>query len=1156
MLIMGSPVVKWGEQVVHIQRKVPRALLYYLAGHPQAISRMDLCLLFWPDASAEVGRRRLREILSKLRADLPDPDVVIVSNDQISLDPNRVMVDLLEFRKLIYENRKIASLVARNEPLPFSVYQALSKAVLLWRGPRLLSGFDWPDSVDFDQWVDETNQMMDFSRQFVLIRLADHAVATSDLQDALHWLRLAAENDEHNSDLHYRILNTLAGLGLKNEITSYCNYLRQLYEDEGSMPAMIAQMCTKLQSQGVQHNYPLPAPLHPMFGRTKQIKQLRQAYQRGGVAALLGEAGAGKTRLSYEFFRSLEPAPRLFVLSCQENYRSLPFHPITSGLRQQIKVEEWQLLNSTWRANLSILLPELQTSLSEPSLSHKYGLDETRTQIFETLYQFASLMQKDERLLVVLDDAQWADSATIAALAYLAGRGLFSHPNFLIINSRLEDSNPELDAVLSNQIKSTTIELIRLPLLERVHILEFSQSVLGETLNEEQLNRLVLDTGGNPLYVLEWLRNWSYHRTQFPESTGANSPLSGSLLSLMRDRLNILNSADRQVVSVAAILGSPFRPDEVETVAELSTGVVTVALENLERAQLIHPLPDGTAYSFIHDKIREVLLMDLTVARRRMYHLRVASVLQQNSPSLDNPNAARIANHFEAGGEPARAIYAWVEAAIHAWHLFSKPEAEAAFQRAERIVKTYEHTLSDEAIYHLYYVWGNGMIESNNIEGMLSVFSPLFRYGEQRRNRLMMGVAQRGLANHYLNIGRLDSAREAANRSVLLLDTLPNIQERVDALYGRASISITLADFPSARQDLEAAIEISAHATDRQTIRSRSLNEMVLATLYTLTGYPAKGEKMGLQARQDAQRINSLYAESSALAALTTATYYQGKFSECNRFIDEGLHLSEPLHYWRNIGYLHIIKSFLFMTTGDLDTAWMETQLIQKIADEYGVMDLLAAVWLIRGNLQRYPGNLLPAIECYQQGQAAAIDFHMALENQAQLARALVELGRLEEGRNHYEQVLSTTRKIGLGLVHYRAACNWLVSRSSFQPTELTLLEADQLEKEVQNLEIAPLSILLNLSRAKAFLKAGDLERGLSYANLFNQEASRSDIAWLDFNNLDLQQQIATLTRQPFDPEICSRLRERLQHLNSHAQQPELRPLIEQFQAKVLEKLA
>ena len=528
VLLMGTPVVKWGDQDIHIQRKLPRALLYYLAGHNQPINRDALSLLLWPDDAPSDGRRHLRENLSKLRAELPEPDVVVVDRDLISLDAGLVSVDLLEFQSILNENRRAAGLVPHNEPLPVPIFQSLRRAVELWRGPHLLAGFDWPESETYDQWVNENNRLVDVSYQFCVLRLADHASASGDLEGASHWLQKAANQDPYNSDLHYRILTTMLEIGRQSEIASYCNYLKELYADEGGLPASITQLCRKLQSpvkSPIQTRIQWPPVVTlrvPMVGRGDEMHRLRKASVRGGSAVIFGEAGAGKTRLAYEFYRQEDPLPRLMLLDCQENERSLPFQTLISSLRQCVQPDEWQFLATPWRVQMANLLPELLVLFPELHHYHSPQVEDTRPQIFEAYFQLMTLLAKNQRIIFILEDAQWCDGSTLSAVEYLLGRGFFHSPNFLIVNSRLEILNPDLVEFLDQPRRGVPNEKINLPLLEPEEILEISRSILGESLPDGILQRLKQDTGGNPLYVIEWLKS-RLLAAHHPTYTGSKS---------------------------------------------------------------------------------------------------------------------------------------------------------------------------------------------------------------------------------------------------------------------------------------------------------------------------------------------------------------------------------------------------------------------------------------------------------------------------------------------------------------------------------------------------------------------------------------------------------------------------------------------------------
>ena len=75
--LLGFPEIEWDHQPVTVPRKTLRAMLFYLACQKEMVGRADLILLFWPDEAEEDARRHLRETLSKLRAQLPDPSRIV-----------------------------------------------------------------------------------------------------------------------------------------------------------------------------------------------------------------------------------------------------------------------------------------------------------------------------------------------------------------------------------------------------------------------------------------------------------------------------------------------------------------------------------------------------------------------------------------------------------------------------------------------------------------------------------------------------------------------------------------------------------------------------------------------------------------------------------------------------------------------------------------------------------------------------------------------------------------------------------------------------------------------------------------------------------------------------------------------------------------------
>lgn len=1159
VLILGAPSVRWQGQEIHIQRKIPRALLYYLAGHPQPIQRLDLCLMFWPDADESESRRRLREILSKLRADLPDPEVLDASRDAVSLDASRVFVDLLEFQNLLNESRRTASLVPRNEPLPIHIQQKLARAADLWRGPNLLAGFDWPASDTYDQWVMETSRVMEHSFQFCLLRLADSASASGDLEQTFHWLQKAANIDPYNSDLHYRTLTTLMEIGRQAEISNYCNYIRELYKD-GEIPAVLTQLCHKINSftnLQVQPRIDWPPAVSlrvPMVNRVEELQRLRQAANRGGSAVILGEPGSGKTRLAYEFYRQQDPASRLVLLDCQENERSLPFQALISSLRKSIHPDEWQFLGAPYRTQIAALLPELLMLFKDQPAFQGFNASETSLQIFEAFFQVMALLAKKQRITFILENAQWCDDSSLSAVEYLLGQGFFSPPNFLVITSRSEVLDVDLIKFLDHPRRGVPNQRVSLPLLGLEGIRELGQFILADDLSETLLERIQLDTGGNPLYVIEWLKSSLLQRSLDPGGR-IEEPPKGGLTSLMRDRLKILDPISRQVLAAAAILGNQFSISQVEQVANLPAEQITSGLERLEGLNLIRPSGDTSDYSFIHDQIREVLLSDLSLARKRMLHIRAARILEEEFTSDENPNAARIAAHYEAGSEPNAAIQAWIKAASYSLRLFSLKEMERCFQRAEKLVHDFGRNLPDETIYQLYSTWGFLANQATNLKEAERIFSILLTIGEQRRNRKIMGTAQTGLAQYHHQVGEMEQALAAANRAVLLLENLPDLLEKANALFTRGSILIILSQFDRSHHDLKTVISITAEAQDPLILQIRALSEALLGIILNLQGQPIQAETISRQALQSSRECQAPFAESNALVSLTMAAFYQFKYAECLRLAEEGIQFSQPYQFWHNLGYFHIWQAFVFLTKGLLDQCWSSLQTLHMIAVNHRCEDLLASEWLIRGQMNRFLWNFPAALECFQQGGAISYNSHDRLELLAQQAIVLGMTGEYEESIKVFETVLVQAKASEVGLVYYPALTSRLGALALALPPGQLLEDAEIALKEIQACEIADIQEFINYGLAVAQLRAGNLEAALSTADRFSRYAQNADTPWLKIIDFTLQLIFASATGQPISGMAQQNIQATLDYLDAHTRHPDLRPDFESLRERLLSQI-
>lgn len=649
--LLGPPAIYLDETPIQIQRRAHRALLYYLAEKGRLVSRAELLTLFWPEENEPDGRQRLREALSKLRAALPDRRLLIAHQDLIGLDTKRVSIDVQEFRRRVEKVSSTLYTLPASVPLPEAIYQEILTALKLWRNPNFMAGANLPGSHALDDWLIYTSQSLEITRLRLIERLADHATAQGNSEATLEWLHLAVEYDLLNDALHHRILSLLISLGRRSEALSYLNRLKDLYKRENgsSVPADLQALVPRLAledesaasdlaSGGGTDGWTADNRLRvPLVGQDGVLNEIKLAYRRGGLAIVWGEAGSGKTRLVQELQHHLEPAPRLLVASARSLESNLPYQPLIDSLRHGISPEDWRALPLVWARNLSTLLPELLIIRPEIQAIPVLSAQQARGLIFESIHQLFRLISARQPLLCFLDNAQWVDEASIAALSYLVERAFFQSKGLLVIAARLEEHNPYLTALVDS-LSPPPVQ-IRLKTLSLDEVSALSSTIFGHALPGTFIQQLFEETGGNPLFLLETLRSL-LNLSSAPETIGPETalPLAASIHGLVHLRLRQVSQPARQTLLAAAVVGDEFDPAILEKAGQVSPEGTVEALEELEALHFIQPVESGRAlYRFTNNKIREILLLELSPARKRLLNLRIGQALEAQVRGINSP---------------------------------------------------------------------------------------------------------------------------------------------------------------------------------------------------------------------------------------------------------------------------------------------------------------------------------------------------------------------------------------------------------------------------------------------------------------------------------------------------------------------------------------
>ncbi|MCY1055517.1 ATP-binding protein [Nannocystis sp. SCPEA4] len=401
----------------------------------------------------------------------------------------------------------------------------------------------------------------------------------------------------------------------------------------------------------------------PLVGREPELRRLEEAHARareglGGGVLVTGEAGSGKSRLVAAFAAArAETGVPVLEVRCQREARPL------AGLRAAVD------------PHLRRLRPD------GPGLAGGDGGE----LVTATVDALALIAEANPGALLWVDDAERIDEATLSALRLLVGR-VAELPLLLLAVGRFERWAGELD-------RDGACEFLALEALSEPAVARLMAAQLGQRRVDDDLVRLVATrSGGLPLGVIEYVRAmldggvlrpyWDVWQVEIGGLASLHLP--GDVQQLLLDRVARLSERTRDALRAAAVLGPDVEPSLLARVLARDPVGVGHALAEAAEARLLERRAGG-GFSFVHNRVREVLLSGLDAAGLASYHQRVAEAL--DGVDVDGDGLHRLAHHYLAGdhSRPGRAIEVCLRAGRLAQAESADEDAYRYFVRAEEL---------------------------------------------------------------------------------------------------------------------------------------------------------------------------------------------------------------------------------------------------------------------------------------------------------------------------------------------------------------------------------------------------------------------------------------------------------------------------------------
>jgi DNA-binding SARP family transcriptional activator len=469
------------------------------------------------------------------------------------------------------------------------------------------------------------------------IAAAEEAIALAPLREAAHRCLMAAHvvagNRAEALRGYQRLRRLLAEeLGVDPDAATEAAYLDLL----GAPPAGRGRAAD---------------PGLPFVGRDEELDEAHGHWARacgagGGLLLVSGDEGVGKSRTVRELARRVTGEGGLVLFGACEPDAHLPYQPfaeIVDALVARLAPGDWPPLSLRSRSALAALVPSVGRDGA--------GLGEAdRPFLHDAVGRLLARAAQDQPLLVVVEDAHWADEECVALLRAVLRRARPVRLLVVVVARRGRGADHPLDGSLRALERDGAGARLALAGLGVAACAELVRRVRPDTPRPTlEARRLHAATGGNPALLGDLLRG------DGPRSAA----LPPELVRRVTARLAALTAEGRALVEAAAVCGDGFDPAVAASAAE----VAPEALEAAVAAGVVaEPAADGEpGHRFAHAVVREAVYDGLPGPRLRRLHARVADALEARAPG----EVVALAHHRCAAAEPVGDVLA-VSAALAA----------------------------------------------------------------------------------------------------------------------------------------------------------------------------------------------------------------------------------------------------------------------------------------------------------------------------------------------------------------------------------------------------------------------------------------------------------------------------------------------------------
>ena len=656
--------------------------------------------------------------------------------------------------------------------------------------------------------------------------------------------------------------------------------------------------------------------LTPFIGRERELELLLDGFERakggrGQASSIVSEAGAGKSRLLYEFRKAVINEDVTFLEGkCLSYSRSVAYHPVIDILKSNFDIHENdgdpEIREKVRRELKNLGADEVSTlpyllellSVKESGIdSFSMSPEGRKDRITEAVNRITFRGSEIRPLIIAFEDLHWIDKSSEEYLKNLLD-SITGARIFLIFTYR-----PEFVHTWGSKSYHSQVNLNRLSnqesLVMATHLLDTEDI-------DRDLEEMILEkTEGIPFFIEEFIRSLKdlkimkrednkYHLVKDIEKVAIPSTIQDVIMA----RVDSLPEGTKEILQTGSVIEREFSYELIKGVTDLQEQELLSHLSVLKDSELLYErgiYPQST-YIFKNALTREVVFGSILTKRKKKLHGEIGIAIEKLYKDNINEHYGLLAEHFvesESYGKGAEySKLAGKKAARASSHKDAIDYAKKGVSCLERLPKTdanQKKVIDARTVLAGYYVTSSRLVEAK--EAVAPVVNLALQLNYKKR-----------LPGIHIAIGLYSLwVEEDYPKGLRHLEEASKISEKADdfrsfymplwwaSYYIQAHLTLTC-EFEKSFDYLKKCRDLTRAANDLVGIpfvlSGESLN-------YIFQGKIDRAHQISEEALQMAREIGAMFVKGMGFTTYGMSCYYKGLFDDAEDSLLKGLDFCE-----------------------------------------------------------------------------------------------------------------------------------------------------------------------------------------------------------------------------------------------------------------------